>query len=229
MQIDDVLERLHTDFGTIKSSARAYCDAPAFVIKDGWIRLRRDDEDYVYQGLVRDTAGVFSLGEGRVGLLFQVDQEILRGSGRPLGVAAGRILGIAPNDSLTFEAPDGTSLTVSFPDTTISGPSLGSTRVLATAKGSRPDDFLNLVLDRRDLSVSATVTTISNHDPGWRLVGRLTGIDPEDGLEGLAASLQCDREEVESVLRGRGDDVLADALPGDVTYVRRDQAPRERR
>jgi len=213
MQIERILDRLHADFGTVKSTARAYCDAPAFVIEDGWVRLREDGEPYVHRGAVRDAAGIFHLGDYRLGVLIRVDREVLRGSGRALSSAVGSILGIQPNDRLAFLTPNGTSLVVSFPDTSNTGPSLGSTRALATATGSRLGDWLTLVLDRGEMSVSATTTNIANHTADWELVSRLTGIRASDGLEGLAAALGCAKDEVVAVLRARGDDTVADALP----------------
>ena len=214
MRVEDVAERLESTFEVKRSSTSAYCTAPAFVLEKGQVRLRREGEAYVYpdSGLRR---GIFALGEGRVGLLFQVDRDVLRGSGRPLGAAAGAILEVAPNDRLVFHDPNGLLLNVSFPDTTIHGPSLGSMRELAEAAGAELDGYLNLVLDRADRSVLATATTVADHDPGWPLVARLTGIDQETGLGGLASALRCAPEEVESVLRNRGDHVLADTLPTD--------------
>ena len=176
------------------------------------MRLRREGEAYMYPDS-RPGAGVFVLGEERVGLLCRVDRDVLRGSGRSLGEAAGAILGVAPNDRLVFRDPNGLSLAVAFPDMALNGPSLGSQRKLADAAGAELDDHLNLVLDKDGMSVVVTATRLEDHESGWPLVARLTGIDRDAGLDGLAAALQCDPEEVESVLHERGDNAVADALP----------------
>ena len=216
MRVGDVAARLEADFGIKRSSTNTFCEAAAFVVEDGLVRLRREGEAYVYKDAsIGDAKGVFDLGGRRVGLLFRVDWDVLRGSGRSLGAAAGAILGVAPNDRLVFHDPNGLLLNVSFPDTTIHGPSLGSSRELAEAAGAELDGYLNLVLDRADRSVLATATTVADHDPGWSLAARLTGIDQETGLGGLASALRCAPEEVESVLRNRGDHVLAETLPTD--------------
>ena len=190
----------------------AYCEVPAFVVEEGRVRLRREGEDYMYPNS-KPGAGVFILGEERLGLLFRVDRDVLRGSGRLLGAAAGAILGVAPNDRLVFRDPNGLSLAVAFPDMALNGPSLGSQRKLAEAAGAELDDHLNLVLDKDGMSVVVTATRLEDHEPGWPLVARLTGIDRDADLDGLAAALQCDPEEVESVLHDRGDNAVADALP----------------
>ena len=84
---------------------------------------------------------------------------------------------------------------MTFPDTSIFGPALGSTRALVEAADGGPGDFMNLVLDRSSMSVSVTVTHIDKHDHGWELVARLTGIDPTSGRAGLAATLSCEPHE----------------------------------
>lgn len=212
MLVEDVAERLASYFEIKRRSTITYCDVPAFVVEEGRVRLRREGEAYVYPDS-KPGAGVFVLGEERVGLLFRVDSDVLRGSGRSLDAAAGAILGVAPNDRLVFHDPSGLSLAVTFPDLALNGPSLGSQRKLAEAAGAELDDHLSLVLDRDGMSVAVTATRLEDHEPGWPLAARLTGVDQDAGLGGLAAALRCDPEEVESVLRGRGDNAVADALP----------------
>ena len=212
MLIEDVAERLSSDFETKRRSTIAYCEVPAFIVEEGRVRLRREGEAYVYPNS-KPGAGVFVLGEKRLGLLFRVDRDVLRGSGRLLGPAAGAILGVAPNDRLVFRDPNGLSLAVTFSDMALNGPALGSQKKLAEAAGAELDDHLNLVLDRDGMSVAATATRLEDHEPGWPLAARLTGVDRDAGLDGLAAALQCDPEEVESELRDRGDNAVADALP----------------
>lgn len=215
MPVEGVSERMEVDFEINRNSTSRYCyQTPAFIVEDGWVRLRREDEAYVYEDVsVRKAPGVFALGEGRVGLLFRVDQDVMRGSGRQLGKAAGAILGLALNDRLVFTDPNGLPLRVAFPDNSLPGPSMGSMRVHAEAAGATSGDCLNLVLDRARMSVEVTATRLEDHEPGWPLVARLTGVDPDAGLAGLAAALQCDPTEVESALHDRGDNAVADALP----------------
>ena len=84
MQVSDVARHMQDTFGTIESSSRAYCHAPAFVDEGGWIRLRRPDEPYVYSAESFQTSrGVFLLAPGRIGTLFKIDRDTIRGSGRP--------------------------------------------------------------------------------------------------------------------------------------------------
>jgi len=214
MQIDEVVEIMRADFGVAEGSARAYCDAAMFVVEDGCVRLRRDQEPFQYGVVsVPKSPGVFALGEGRVGLLFEVDRDVLRGSGRSISSAAGAILDIGVNDRLSFDGPNGTSVVVTFPGTSFTGPSLGSTRALAEEVGAAPGDRMTVVLDRSAKSAGAVATDVTAFEAGWPLVARLTGIDPASGMDGLAAALHCNRGEVRAVLRARGDVSVIDALP----------------
>ena len=91
----DIASQLNKDFSTSESSVRAYCQAPMFITQGGWIRLRTEKEPFVYPNRSPlNTKGVFILGPQRVALLVEVDQEMLRGSGRALTYAAGAALGV---------------------------------------------------------------------------------------------------------------------------------------
>ncbi len=214
VRINDVVDRLRLNFGTKDASVRAYCGAPAFVIEDGWVRLRGKDETHTFGHTpIRTVPGLFHLGPGRIGLLFRVDRDVLRGSGRPLSVAVGSALGVVPNQVAEFEVSTGGSLTVTLPDTSITGPTLGSTRLLAEAKKANIGDYLTLILDSNDWSAESTVFQPPVSETSWALVERLTGLRSGAGLPGLSEALGCDPEEVVQVLRRRGDDLVVEALP----------------
>ena len=212
--LNRVLDELPRRFGVSENSVRAYVATPEFVLEDGQIRLRREHEEYRYQrSEVRDAPGVFALGDGVVGLLYQVDRDVTRGSGRQLSPAAGALLDLSVNGRLRFEGPHGTAATVSFPGTSSTGPSLGSTRGLAEAVNARIGDMLTVILRRGEMTVSAQATALDEHDSGWPLVARLTGISESSGMDGLAAALRCSRGEVRATLRARGDTAVLEALP----------------
>ncbi len=223
--VEDVVMSLTKDLGLRESSIRAYCQAPMFIRESGTIRLRRDDEPYVYDNVsLQNAKGVFAPGPHRVSILFEVDAELLRGSGRPLALAAGFLLGVGLNRPLTFNDQDGLSVTLTYPETSISGPSVGSLRPFAEASGARLGDLLTLTLDESDKSVTAVATDPSQHESGWALISRLTGIGADEGLEGLASALHCGKGEVRAMLTKRGDEVVKDALPKGSVSSELDQA-----
>ena len=212
--IENIVTRLQKDSGLKESSVRAYCQAPMFVSEDGTIRLRRNDEPYEYKkNSLHQTRGVFALGPYRASLLIEVDEELLRGSGRALTHAAGAILGVALDQSLSFYSRGGASVTITFPETSIFGPTIGSLRLLAEGAGAKKGDLLTLILDRSEMSAVALATDVSQFESGWDLVSRLTGTNANDRMGGLAAAMQCEKGEVRALLRNRGDDVVKDALP----------------
>ena len=213
-RLNRVLDELPRRFGVSENSVRAYIATPKFVLEDGLIRLRREHEEYHFQRPeIRDAPGVFALGDGVVGLLYEVDRDVTRGSGRQLSPAAGALLDLSVNERLSFDGPHGTSVTVAFPGTSPTGPSLGSTRGLAEAANAKMGDMLTVILRRAEMTVSVQATDLDEHDPGWALVARLTGISENAGMDGLAAALHCSRGEVRATLRARRDTAVLEALP----------------
>lgn len=225
MPIDEIVTRLRREKGLRDNSIRAYCQAPMFIIEDGAVRLRRANEPYEYERVsLRNAKGVFLLGLRRLSLLFGVDGELLRGSGRPLTHAAGSHLDVATNQTLTFKDGDGNSVAVTFPEASYVGPLIGSLRALAESAGAKVGDQLTVTLDKSDMSISAVATDLSQHEPGWGLVSRLTGIEVSEGMEGLAGALRSEKGEVRAVLSKRGDEAVKEALPSRPTSSELDKA-----
>ena len=218
LRIDDVVDQVTRGFGVAESSVRQYIHAPIFVVDRDFVRLRAGDEPFQYpQGSIRRAQGVFVLGSGRVALMRRVDADLLRGSGRILTYAAGDVLRVELNSRITLSNSDGDTVILTYPESSIVGPSVGSVRALAERVSARVGDYLTLIMDRSDLSVHAQLTEIEGSSPSWDLVSRLTGIDAESGMDGLAKSLLCDRTEIRSILRSRGDEVVLEALPAQPT------------
>ena len=216
VHIDEIISRMQNDFGSAEGSVRAYCYAPMFVVEGGWVSLRDDLDTFEYPNASPRTArGVFVLGPGRVALLVEVTEDLLRGSGRSVPAVLGAILDVPVNQELTFRNEGGASITVTYPETSFLGPTMGSTRSLAESAGARLGDYLTVVLDRSNMSVTGTATSNGEYPPGWQLVARLTGIEAGSGINGLAIALDCSVGEVRPTLRSRGDDAVAQAIPED--------------
>ena len=213
--VDQIAGHMHRRFGVAESTVLAYCNAPMFVVEERSLRLRtQDDGPYLLQlQLVRRTQGVFRLAPRRLGRLFKVDANILRGSGTTLTHAAGAALEVEVNANLSFTNGHGDHVQITFPETSLVGPSIGSVRRIAERLSAKEGDYLTLVLDRSDMTVTSSVTDLSNLSPGWQAISRLTGIAAPVDLEGLAKALHCHANEVRSVLRARGDDEILDHLP----------------
>ena len=216
--IDDVVDRVTRDFGVAESSVRQYVHAPIFVADNDFVRLRTNNEPFRYpRGSIRRAQGVFALGPKRVALLRRVDADLLRGSGRVLTYAAGEILEVAVNDRITLTDTEGDTAILTYPESSIVGPSIGSVRAFAERLSAKIGDHITLIMDRSDLSVAARLTPFEENSSSWDDVSRLTGIDANRGIDGLAKALGCNRAEVRSILRARGDEVVLEALPVEST------------
>ena len=226
IDVDIVVHRMYKMFGVAENSTLAYCGAPMFVVDGKSLRLRTQcDGPYRYDpDLMRRTPGVFSLGPMRVGRLLEVDRNLLRGSGTALTHAAGSILGVEVEAHLSFGDRHGDKVDITFPETSFMGPSIGSVRRIVERLSAEEGDYLTLVLDRSEMTVSACLTDIKGQAPGWDVIGRLTGIATPVDLDGLAKALSCNAGEVRSVLRARGDADVLDFLPTSETSAGLDDA-----
>ena len=216
VHIGEVITRIQNTFGAAEGSIRAYCYAPMFVVESGWVSLRHDLDTFKYPYASPRTArGVFALGSSRVSLLIEINEDLLRGSGRSIPLVVGAILQVPINQELTFSSESGVTITVTYPETSFLGPAMGSVRSLAESVGARLGQYLTVTLDRCDMSVTGKATSLGTHPPSWQLVARLTGIEASSGMKGLAGALDCSVEEVRASLRSRGDDAVAQAIPAE--------------
>ncbi len=215
LPIVEVVEKMHTVFGTPKNSANAYCWAPIFVIEGESVRIRRQDESYAYPDIPQGgVPGVFALENDQVGILLAVDRNMLRGSGRAIGGGSPSLLQMIPGRDRTFKGQNDLSIRVTFSETGITGPTLGSMRKIVEALDAKEGDWLTLILSLRQGQMEARATQISRHRrPDWALVERLTGVASRSGLTGLAKALDCDPNRVREVLDLRGDGVVLKAIP----------------
>ena len=213
IRMEELVEPVSRKFKVSHSSVRSYCGAAQFVIDNGFIRVRRENEPFEYPEIDLSKAkGVFSLADRRISLLYEVDGDVLRGSGRAIGMAAGSLLNIDVNDRLLLRGPENTSAVITFPGSSFHGPSLGSTRGLAELVGAVEGHMLTVIVDGLDETVDVRATELPA-DSGWPLVARLTGIDEQHGVKALARALKCGTGEVRATLRRRGDLVVLDAMP----------------
>ena len=144
----------------------------------------------------------------------EVNQDLLRGSGRPLPPAVGALLDLAINEELVFCYTSDLSVTLTYSEVSMS-PGSGSLRPLAESVGANLGEYLTVILNKQNMSAQCFVTDVINTTPSWQLVAQLTGVVTEDPLDGLAAALDCKPGEVRVLLRDRGDGLVADAIPAE--------------
>ena len=215
MSIDRVVQDMADKFKIREATTRAYLAAPMFVVDDGNVSLRNHQNE-PFRGspaLVRETPGIFHLGSGRVAKIITVTDDSHRGSGTNLTYAAGAVLELKVNEELTFSTRHGETIRVTFPETSLMGPLIGSIRAIVQRLSGESGDILSLIFDAGQQSVEARLTDARTIQPSWDTISWLTGISPPVDLNHLATTLHCKREEVQAVLRSRGDESVIKALP----------------
>ena len=224
--LDNMVHRMRQMFDVGEGSTLAYSSAPMFIIEGKSLRLRtKEDDPYRYDSdLLKGTPGVFRLGPMRLGRLLRVDNNMLRGSGMALSHAGGSILEVKVNAHLSFRNQKEGIVDLTFPETSIAGPSIGSVRRIAEGLSAKEGDYLTLLLDRNNMSVSVNLTDLHAQTPGWNVIGRLTGIGTAANLSSLAKAMDCEGGEVRTILQARGDDEILKFLPSSGSSIGLDDA-----
>jgi hypothetical protein len=183
--IDDLVQTLTKQFDLRSSSVVSYTTVPRFVVDKGRIHVRRTDEPFVPDKTLFDEAHAFLLDEDRCSYRVRVDQDLLRGSGRPLPQGVGAWLGVLPGTRRQFRFRDADVLLISWPESALLGPALGSLRRQALARSARIGDSLLLEFDRSTDEVEAMLVRQSEFETaaGWLRGTLLTGIDAGDQTE----------------------------------------------
>lgn len=214
--LDEVVHELVETFGVAEASVRAYAEAPMFVRDGNSVRLRADHEEYAAGADLSGCAGVYRLPNGRVGYLFEVDSDVLRGSGRGFPKALAIALGVAPGKQRTFGS-DAAELRVTWPMASATGPALGTTRPFAQALDLGVGDYLRLIFNPAEAAVAAAGAADKDleSEPAPVALERLTGLQVagEDPRQVLGAAMGVDPGSVDRVLRDRGDGRIAALLP----------------
>jgi hypothetical protein len=175
----DLVQTLTERFDLRSSSVVSYSSVPRFVVDNGRIHVRRSDEPFVPSRTLFNEAHAFLLEENRCSYRVRVDEDVLRGSGRPLPQGVGSWLGVLPGMRREFRFKDDDVLLISWPDSALLGPALGSLRRQALARSAKFGDNLLLEFDRSSDEVEVMLVTQSelNAATGWLRGILLTGID----------------------------------------------------
>ena len=209
--LSDLIDELVQTFNVKANSVRMYATSPRFVLSGGMVRLRMDNEHILPDTNIGAVKGLFlEKSRNRVHLIITVDEETERGSGMWIRPAVGYALGLTPKGQLNFESEDGARLKVTWPESATTGPTIGSSRALATKTGTRLGETMVITFELDTKRVRAQRVPPDTTD-----IHLLTGLEIMAGkeLEIIGAALGCDRTEVRSVLSKRGDVQLLNALP----------------
>lgn len=217
-QIREIAEVVAETHGVAPGSVTSMMTAPRFVVLDGHVRFRRPDEPYSVDRAPTDERGCYLIEEDKCVWRVLIDDQLLRGSGRRMPVGLGAWLGVLPGGRLDYDLPQGGRVQVSWPDSAIQGPSLGSLREPAQRLGGGDGDYLLVRFDRGRRSAEVALVRADDAqqlDPTARL-STLTGIDASapDFMDRLAVAVGAtQRSELRERLRRRNEEVLIKLLP----------------
>ena len=215
LQIDELASRLSAMWGVAENSVVSLCNAPRFVVDRRMVRLRSRDEPFAVSTDLSRAGGVFKHSDQAVSLLIDVDRELLRGSGRTVAEQLAGLLALVPGESREYRFGSGV-VSLYWPDTSITGPAIGSLRIHAEDLNAVVGDRLRVTFrtDRASADVQLVarkrVATL-NGDSLLTEVTGLLGHGPELRTR-LAAAVETDPAELARFLRNRGDAELADNL-----------------
>lgn len=216
--IDRLIEELSEEFSIPEESVRSYSSSRRFArSSDGKLELNRHG---AFAGAAGDPALTKSLVYRRDGwhLRIEVDEDALRGSGRPISQTAALIAGLDHDVVLGYEY-DGDIVTFSW-----SGrqPSIGSIKSTLDAFGARYGDVLFLPLESPEPRKASHVglSELSKLS-GPNLLGALLGIQDLDGGEKLIEEISfaiglprtSEWDEIHERLKARREGELATMVP----------------
>lgn len=200
--------------GARESTVRLYGQAPRFVLSDGNIRLRRDNEPFrpnAERLLTRRTVFRF---QDRTSIRFSLSSEDFRGSGRALPDDIAFHLGAQLDQRIVYSGY-GMELPITRPSSMPENGSLGSLRELSLFLGAEAGDELRVDFQLANRTFEAAVVK----EPALedlealeqlRLLTGASSLTLAEVLDELDAALDYPLAGIGAVLRVRGDeDVLA--------------------
>ena len=211
----EIAGKIASQFGVSENSVKSFCEVPAFLVEDGVVRFRKQDEKLGVRPSVTDVRGAYRYGE-RVSYLVSVDSELLRGSGRPIHPGLAALLGAQPGGSREFVGP---SYSVKIYWSLFSmQPAIGSLRPIAAFLSAQKGSAIRLEFDRAEGLVCAFLVPadVEPEQDGHERLRNLTGLPEgprEVSSEVLARAVNTAGSSLKATLRERGDLDVLELLP----------------
>ena len=213
MTINELIAYMRKEFEASESSIRYMARAPRFVHRKGGVSLLHDPEKYRHsRANLRTARGVFHLGPGRVGLIFPIHKDTLRGSGISISRCVTDLLKLPIDQKITLDAGQGRQVRIVHRMNN-SNPTLSTIKDVLRKLNARAGDSVTTIIDINHRTARVNVVRNQEISTGWESVARLTGIDPKLERQGLADALMCKTSQLQQMLRGRKDEVILQAMP----------------
>lgn len=229
--LDHLAAVIPARYGVAESSVRSLVQAPRFVVgTNGTVRLRdATDSINARPRSLRETPRCYRV-RGTWVIRIEVDQDLVRGSGRACPVALAQSHGIAPGDRRLFTCHDNHVL-LSWNDRAPSGPTFGSLRNVAAGLACEEGDWLFFGPSGESSVAWSLPRSVSDTAEGVARAVLLTGgsadnlAHPRDWFaDVLDLEKPADYGQITAAFRTRQEDDLADLLPRSVRSRSRDEA-----
>jgi hypothetical protein len=202
-----------------------------FVLEGNTIRRRTSADPYAPIPPVSAVAGCYLTGTDALSWRVEVTTDTLRGSGRQLPATIAAWLGVTPGGRRALTAACG-MVGVTWPETSVMGPSLGSIRSLVEGVKAQVGDQVLLRITRDPSTIGATRIdpATMNSTQGLERLALLTGIpngEEEGGFLhnlGLALGTRGTLATISAALRARGESELAALVPAEAESPELDAA-----
>ncbi len=153
--LGDLIGTLVARFDLREKSIRSLCNAAMFVLEGATLRRRTSADTPHPVPPITETAGCHLLGPDTLAWRVEVTPDTLRGSGRSMPAPIAVWLGVAVGGQRSLTA-DGGAVRVTWPETSATGPGLGSIRLLVERVGGQVGDQVLLCFRRDEGTVGLT-------------------------------------------------------------------------
>ena len=218
--LDHLAAVIPARYGVAESSVRSLVHAPRFVVgTNGTVRLRdATDSISARPRSLRETPRCYHV-RGTWVIRIEVDQDLVRGSGRACPIALAQSHGIAPGDRRWFTCHD-THVLLSWNDRASGGPTFGSLRNVAARLACEEGDWLFFGPSGESSVAWSLRRSVSDTAEGIARAVLLTGggVDNLDHPQNWFADVldldkPADYGQIAEVFRARQEHDLAELLP----------------
>jgi hypothetical protein len=225
LPLEDLVEQLVDRFSISRASIRMIAERPMFRRDRDLVMLRTEEYPYVVKRDIEAARGAYATPTGMLHLRFEVNGDLLRGSGLAVHEAIAGWLGVAPGDEVVLYGEDG--IEIRFMWKPWASPEIGSLRPLQRAAGAAQGDYLVLRFNGDRTFTSIHVTTEDVAHPTWIVIAKVLGLDEETVEEAqvkIAELLGVDEPDADlrrfKMLRAASDqrDFLVEGLTKQVVY-----------
>ena len=221
--IEHLVQKITSTYGVQPNSVIASLKTPLFVGYESGLVRPRENEKMVIETDISKTPGCYLIN-GKWAWRTEVDQKLLKGSGRIFPNALARELGCDLGEKIEVDSVFG-NITISWLASSISGASLGSIRCALKGLGATDGDYVFIIAHDRKIEFQLLRQEQLEGGSNAAKLGSLVGIvdwkNSDDLLSKIATALACDQrdstpleqqQQIRDVLLSHGEGELGDLI-----------------